>query len=118
MQRNPDTDLPPVCAVGNVLWEHIERPKSKDRCLAKGSWESDSLFRLAVLPKKDQSGCKFLQTYDYPKGEECEKNFNAIVDDCIDEDDEKATGGYHPDDNDRGCWEWWIYSKEVYGIDK
>lgn len=112
-QKDLGTGLPPICAIGNDEWDSIKRPDSKDKCFAKGSWSANSLFRVAVLPAEDQSGCKDLTAYTLPTGDSCEDIFNAIIDDCIPGKKDDETGGYHLDQNNNGCWEWWIYSKKM-----
>ncbi|KAF2266975.1 hypothetical protein CC78DRAFT_614434 [Lojkania enalia] len=112
VQEDPDTKLPPICAISNLLWDGLKLPDSKIDCKASGSWSADSLFRLTVLPAEDQNGCEPLQDYKIPTEEKCEEIFNAIVDDCIPGKGDDETGGYHLDKSDKGCWEWWIYSKK------
>jgi hypothetical protein len=113
-QENPDTGLPPLCAIHNVLWDGIKRPDSKDLCHADRSWGGDSLFRVAVVLSKDQSGgCGILQDYVIPTGDKCEEMLNIVVDDCIVGEKDDETGGYFLDRSPNGCWEWWIYSKNI-----
>jgi hypothetical protein len=112
VQTDPDTKLPPICAIGNQMWETVKTPDSAKRCLAKGSWSGNSEFRITVLPAEDQSGCKTLANYKLPTGDKCEEIFDAIVDDCIPGKKDDETGGYHLDKSSSGCWEWWIYSKK------
>jgi hypothetical protein len=114
-QKDSKSGLPPVCAISNRQWKNIERGDESKQCKqpdSKGSWQADSLFRVAVLAAEDQKGCKDLKDYTLPQGKDCEEIFTAVIDDCIvDEKDE--TGGYHLDKNDSGCWEWWINSKKI-----
>jgi hypothetical protein len=112
VQKDPDTGLPPICAVYSQNWDETKYPDSKKRCLNKeGEHEGNSQFRIGVLPKEDQKGCKQLSEYKLPTGDECEEKFNAVIDDCIQGEKDDETGGYHPEKRDNGCWEWWIYSK-------
>jgi putative hemolysin len=111
-QEDPDTKLPPICARYNQMWEHsTDWPDSEKYCKAKGTWDGNSVFRVTVIPKEDQSDCKDIADYKLPKGDKCEEKLNAIVDKCIAGEKDDETGGYYYDSNSNGCWEWWIWSK-------
>lgn len=112
------TKLPAVCYPDGDSSLSYSVGNSWDLCKAhppstSGRYDSDSNIALSIVPSPSQKGCSALGKHKIPKGDDCYNNFMQIVSSCMPEDGGGKVGVWK-ESSDDGCWDWWVWGRELY----
>ncbi|KAI2614202.1 uncharacterized protein GGS25DRAFT_38951 [Hypoxylon fragiforme] len=90
-------------------------PKSQSLCSGgSGVFGSNSKIWLEVVPSDNQKGCKDLKEYKLPAGDDCVKNWNRILNECMKSGDPPhGNSGSWRESTDSGCFDWNIWGRKL-----
>lgn len=115
---DPRTNLPAVCYPDGDSSFSYSVGNSLDLCkahptLMPGRYDSDSNIALSIIPSPSQEGCSPLGKHEIPTGDDCYNNFMQVIAPCMAGDGGGKDGVWKEKSAD-GCWDWWVWGRELY----